>query len=70
MYRQYRKKGISEMREISENEVFTSDISISEADRLNGSPMMGDMIARNPKDHSDQWLVAKKYFEDNYELVE
>jgi hypothetical protein len=25
------------------------------------------MIARNPKNHADQWLVAKKYFEDNLE---
>jgi hypothetical protein len=28
---------------------------------------LGDMIARNPKNHSDQWLVAKQYFEDNFE---
>ena len=27
------------------------------------------MIARNPKNHEDQWYVAKKYFEDNFELV-
>jgi len=32
-----------------------------------GSPKEGDMIARNPKNHADQWLVAKKYFEDNLE---
>ena len=24
------------------------------------------MIARNPDDHSDQWLVAKKFFKKNY----
>lgn len=42
-------------------------ISISEADRANGSPRAGDMIARNPKDHSDMWLVAEKYFFDNFE---
>ena len=27
------------------------------------------MIARNPKNHDDQWLVAKQYFEDNFEEV-
>jgi hypothetical protein len=27
------------------------------------------MIARNPINHDDQWLVAKKYFEDNLELA-
>jgi hypothetical protein len=41
-------------------------VSISDADRHNGSPKIGDMIARNPKDHNDQWLVAKQYFEDNF----
>ena len=29
----------------------------------------GDMIARNPKDHNDQWLVAKKYFKDNFSRI-
>lgn len=42
-------------------------VSISDADRQNGSPKIGDMIARNPKNHNDQWLVAKQYFEDNFE---
>ena len=42
-------------------------ISVSEPDKQNGSPRVGDMIARNPKNHLDQWLVAKKYFEDNLE---
>ena len=42
-------------------------VSISEEDLKNGSPKLGDMIARNPKNHDDQWLVAKAYFEDNLE---
>ena len=42
-------------------------ISISGPDLLAGSPKEGDMIARNPKNHEDQWLVAKKYFEENLE---
>jgi len=25
------------------------------------------MIARNPENHKDQWYVARKYFEDNFE---
>lgn len=44
-------------------------VSISEADMLNGSPKKGDMIAVNPKNVNDKWLVAKKFFEDNYEEV-
>jgi hypothetical protein len=42
-------------------------ISVSEVDRKAGSPKLGDMIARNPKNHDDQWLVAAAYFEDNFE---
>ena len=34
-----------------------------------GSPKEGDMIARNPKNHADQWLVAAQYFADNFEPV-
>lgn len=43
------------------------EVSISDVDLLNGSPKIGDMIARNPKNHLDQWLVAEKYFNDNFE---
>ena len=41
-------------------------VSISDADLVNGSPKLGDMIARNPKNHLDQWLVAEQYFKDNF----
>jgi len=32
-------------------------------------PKAGDMIARNPKNHADQWLVAAQYFADNFEPI-
>ena len=41
---------------------------ISDADLRSGSPRIGDMIARNPNNHLDQWLVAQQYFQDNFEL--
>ncbi len=44
-------------------------LSISDEDRKNGSPKIGDMVARNPKNHLDQWLVAEQYFKDNFEQV-
>lgn len=65
-WKQYKRKGLSEMRPYISGEDISS-VSISEADKQNGSPREGDMIARNPKNHNDQWLVAKKYFEDNLE---
>ena len=44
-------------------------VSVSDADRVNGSPMAGDMIAMNIKNPKDKWLVAEKYFQDNLEPV-
>lgn len=44
-------------------------VSISQADRNNGSPLIGDMIARNPKNPGDCWLIAKQYFNDNFEAI-
>lgn len=41
-------------------------VSISEADKNNGSPKQGDMIAVNPVDATDMWLVAEKFFGENY----
>lgn len=68
-FKQYRRKSISEMRPFIEGEVLDSKVSVSEADKTNGSPKIGDMIARNPKNHEDQWLVAKAYFDDNLEEI-
>jgi hypothetical protein len=65
-FKQYRRKQIAELRPYVEGEPL-NDISISVADRDNGSPKIGDMIARNPKNHADMWLVAAAYFADNFE---
>lgn len=65
-YKQYKRKGLSEMTPWVEGFDMTG-VSVSEADKENGSPLPGDMIARNPNDHDDKWLVAKAYFEENLE---
>jgi hypothetical protein len=44
-------------------------VSVSLPDGEDGSPKAGDMIARNPKNHADMWLVAAKYFADNFEAM-
>lgn len=44
-------------------------VSISDVDLKNGSPKLGDMIARNPDNHDDVWLVTKEYFENNFEEI-
>ena len=63
---QYKRKGVSEMRPYVPGEDMAG-ISVSAPDKENGSPKPGDMIARNPKNHEDQWLVAAKYFAENLE---
>lgn len=67
-YKGYQRKGLSEMTQYFEG-MDISGVSISEADTKAGSPKLGDMIARNPKDYTDKWLVSKQYFEDNLELA-
>ena len=66
-WRAYRRRGVVEARPYVEGEEVDWRISVSEADRAAGSPKPGDMIARNPKNYADQWLVAADYFADNYE---
>ncbi len=67
-FKQYKRKGLSEMTPWTP-EIDMSRVSVSKEDLESGSPLEGDMIARDPKRHTDQWLVAKAYFEDNLELV-
>jgi len=65
-FRQYRRKQIAELRPYEPGEDM-SGVSISAADKEAGSPKPGDMIARNPKNPADKWLVAAQYFADNFE---
>lgn len=83
-YKQYRRTNIAEMRPVTEQDIADykamkiahkmsdsiANVSISTTDILEGSPKIGDMIARNPNNHEDRWLVAAKYFEDNFEELE
>ena len=67
-FKKYRRKSVSEMMEWEEGVDLTS-VSISNVDLENGSPKEGDMIARNPNNHDDKWLVSKQYFLDNLEEI-
>lgn len=66
-FTKYRRTQIAEMRPYVEGETLSERVSISKPDGEAGSPKAGDMIARNPANHDDQWLVAKAYFEANFE---
>jgi hypothetical protein len=61
----WRKPQPAEMRPYIEGEDM-HDISISVIDKANGHPKKGDMIARNPANHGDQWLVSQMYYEINF----
>lgn len=67
-FTQYRRKQIAELRPYEPDEPMDL-VSVAQVDRDAGSPKEGDMIARNPKNHFDQWLVAAAYFADNFEPV-
>lgn len=67
-YKQYRRTQIAEMADWAPGFDMTG-VSISQPDKDAGSPKQGDKIARNPVNHSDKWLVAKAYFEANFELL-
>lgn len=67
-FKQYRRTEMAELRPYVDGERMTG-ISVSHQDTINGCPKPGDMIARNPKNHMDQWLVAAQYFADNFEVV-
>jgi hypothetical protein len=67
-FKQYRRKQIAELADWCEGFDMTG-VSVSQIDAESGSPKQGDMIARNPKNHADRWLVAGEYFHDNFEEV-
>lgn len=82
MFTKHKRKSISEMRPVTEQDIESfldsngilyneqgKEVSISQADRDNNSPNIGDWIARNPKNHGDSWLVAEAYYKDNLEPI-
>lgn len=62
-FKNYHRVQVSEMRpyEVGED---MSNI------RMSGIPKEGDMIARNPKNRDDLWLVKKEDFENQFEFME
>lgn len=68
-FKKYRRVQEAELRPYIENEDMNS-VTVSAEDTKNGSPREGDMIARNPANHKDQWLVNREYFTKNFEQLE
>lgn len=53
-FKQFKRKQISELRPFKKSEQLSEKITISQTDKEAGSPNIGDMIARNHKNHDDQ----------------
>lgn len=68
-WKPYRKRTITWMRPYEVNEVMEG-ISISDEDKQRGSPKQGDMIASNPENPRDRWLISEKYFKANFVFAE
>ena len=82
-FKEYQRKEKAQLREVNQSDIdlFATEaklrvqdklsellyVSISQQDLENGSPKIGDMIARNPKNDKDQWLVSENYFNENFE---
>lgn len=82
-FKEYQRKEKAQLREVNQSDIdlFAAEgklrvqdklsellyVSISQQDLENGSPKIGDMIARNPKNDKDQWLVSENYFNENFE---
>lgn len=41
-------------------------VSVGSDDAANGSPKQGDMIAHDPTNPSDRWLISSAFFASNY----
>lgn len=75
-FKKYRRINIPEMKfaDWTDFEV-PNRISVSEEDTEEVAHIIdrrthdAGMIARNPKNHKDQWYVSKKYFLDNFEEI-
>lgn len=64
-FTKYKRTNVAEMTPWTPD-IDMTWVSVSEADRKNGSPKEGDMIARNPANFDDKWLVEKAYFQGNF----
>ena len=67
--REVTQEDIDEFREhrvIYTDKTKSFAVSISDADLNDGSPKIGDMIAVNENILTDQWLINKTYFYENF----
>ena len=73
-FTKYKRTQIAEMRPYEPGpdnaSINFGMIAVSPEDKKAGSPKAGDMIARNPANPNDQWLVNAAYFAANFEPID
>jgi hypothetical protein len=73
-FKKYQRIQIAELRPVTDEEVMSrhlaSNISMSMEDKEKGHPYIGDMVARNPENHNDQWLVTEEHFKKNFKPID
>lgn len=66
-FQKYRKATLTEARPFVPGESLDPRVTIGENDKATGSPKQGDMIARNPANHDDMWLIEASTFKSTYD---
>lgn len=66
-FKQFRRKGVVELRPWVPSDAENKKISISQADVAEIQKGAPGMVARNPDNHEDMWYVSREYFLKNYE---
>ncbi len=67
-FREYKRTGSTLARPYVPGESALG-VTISLEQTQTGSPKEGDMIAMNPDNHADRWLITKEYFAKNFSLA-
>ena len=77
MFKEYVRTEILEMRPVTQTMVDAGEegllavnIGMSVEDIDNGSPKIGDMIARNNDVTDYEWLISAEFFKENFKEVE
>ena len=63
---EYKQKGYITSHETSDNVI---KVLIKYSDEINGSPKIGDMIAKSTKNILHKWLIEEESFKTGWEKV-
>jgi len=72
-FHRYARKGFAEARSLSDGEglqeLRNAGISVTTEDAIAFDSLPAGMVFRNPVNHSDQWYVARAFFDKNYDTT-